>query len=215
MRRVAVAGDEIRLRPQRVDPLAIDVGSIVAEEVGRAEERVALQNVAVEIRQRLDALDGSIRLRHDGQPQTQFAKAHRFRLQIDAVERALHDAAAKVRLRFDLERDRETLDDAKRREKERARAAGRVENGDRFEASRERASVARAAHRFAADDGIQDVLRGGVAVAQPGHDGARGQDVDDGARRVEAAGRQPLLVRHQRLEDFAEHLRIDVRAGGI
>ena len=86
VRRGAVAGDEVRLRAQRVNPFAIDVAAVVAEEVGGAEERVALQDVAVEVRQRLDVRGIIVRLRHDGQPQAQFAEPHRFRFQIDAVE---------------------------------------------------------------------------------------------------------------------------------
>src|SRR5205085_3651802 len=55
-RRVAVAANEIRLRAQREHPVAINVGAGVAEKIGRREERVALEDVAIEIWQRLDVL---------------------------------------------------------------------------------------------------------------------------------------------------------------
>ena len=113
-----------------------------------------------------------------------------------------------------MQRGGELLNRSQSRQQERSRSAGGIENGDRVETIGQRFRIAHA-NRLAAKNALQIVARRFIAVAQPRHDGARGQDVDDRARRVEAAGRQPLVGIHQRLEDFAEHLRIDVRAGGV
>ena len=76
-----------------------------------------------------------------------------------------------------------------RREQERARSACRIENRDRLEAPH--------------------------VLAAPLRDGALGQRVDDAFRRVEAPAGRPLILGHQRFEDFSEHLGIDVRASGV
>src|SRR6185369_15474763 len=87
-RRGAVARHEVVLRMQRRDPFAINVDARAAEEVDRTEKGVALENVAIEVRQRLRY----IALRHDRKPQPKLAEAHRLRLEIDAEEVALDDA---------------------------------------------------------------------------------------------------------------------------
>ena len=38
LRRISISGDQIGLRTQRTDPLAIDIAAAVAQEIGRAEE---------------------------------------------------------------------------------------------------------------------------------------------------------------------------------
>ena len=68
--RAAIAFDEIALRAERVHPIAIDLAASVAEEVGRAEERMALHNVAIEIRQRAHVLDAHVFRGDDRQPET-------------------------------------------------------------------------------------------------------------------------------------------------
>ena len=118
--------------------------------------------------------------------------------------------AAQIARRVGRQREREALDHAQAE----SRNAPEPQAGSRMVID----SSAR--ERFGTRDGTSprtiapDVARVRVA-AEPGHDGARGEDVDDRARRVEAAARQPLVLGHQRLEDLAEHLRIDVRAGGV
>src|SRR5581483_303974 len=88
-RRVAVAGDQVGLRSQRGDPLPVDGAAAVAEKVDRAEQRVPLQDVSVEIRQRWNGIDRHLATRHDRQPEAQLAEAHRLGLEIDAEKRTL------------------------------------------------------------------------------------------------------------------------------
>ncbi len=183
LRRSPIAREEIRLRAQCGHPLAIDVAASVAEEVGGAEERVALQDVAVEVRQRRNVFDRHVALRHDRQPESQLTKPDCLRLQIHSEQRPFNDQLA-----VDVAAQH-FLDGVQRREEECARSASRIENRDRFEPLR--------------------------ISAAPFRDGALGQGVDDAFRRVETSARGALVVRHQRLEYFAEHFGIDVRAGGV
>jgi hypothetical protein len=93
VRRGAVTLEQVLLRAERDQPVGVDVGARVAEEVGRAEERIALEDVAIEVRQRLDVLDRVLPRRRcrlaagdDRQPEAQLAQAHCLRLQVDAEE---------------------------------------------------------------------------------------------------------------------------------
>lgn len=138
LRRGAVARDEVALRLECIDPFAIDVETVVAEEVRWAEEGIALKDVAVEVWQRCDLLDRGLAAGDDRQPEAELAEAYRLRLEIDAEERPLHDALPQVRRhacsRHSRQCAREPLDDSERREEERAGPAGRVQHGDPLQA---------------------------------------------------------------------------------
>ena len=159
-----------------------------------------MKDVAVEVGQRL----GLVAFRDDGQPEPELAEAHRFGLEIDAEEVALHDVLAIA--------SAEALEHAQGREEERAGAAGRIEHGNVVDARQQRERQARG---VAGQARPQRHARLRIAVAQHFDDRPLRQNVDDRPRRIKAAALGPLVRGHQRLEDFAEHLRIDVRAGGV
>ena len=68
LRSAAIPRNEVRLRAQGRHPFAIDISAAIAEEIGRTQERVALQDVAIEIRKRRDVFDRNAAFRNDRQP---------------------------------------------------------------------------------------------------------------------------------------------------
>ena len=89
--RMAIPGDQRALPAERFQPGAIHVQGAASEKVHRAEERVSLKHIPVEIRQRFYFPIFHLLRRNDGQPEAQLAQPHRFAFEVDAEERALDD----------------------------------------------------------------------------------------------------------------------------